>query len=110
MTKQPALPFEPPARSAVSTQALCSGPIETSVFAVSGSAARPGERAHVGVKFGRVLIYLEDRAALDSLARAVGQAVDLGAAIFSPPKDAFAEVEANARRRFERTGDIAALR
>lgn len=64
----------------------------------------------MGVKFTRVLIYLEDRAALDSLARAVGQAVDLGTATFSPPNDTFAEAEAAARRRFERTGDFVALR
>ena len=93
----------------VSTQALCFGPIETSVFGVAGAAARPGSRAHVGVKFGRVLIYLEDRAALESLANAVAQAVEMASAVFGPADDAFTAVELNARRRFERTGDLAKL-
>jgi hypothetical protein len=94
----------------VSTQALCFGPIETSVFAVAGTSARPGERAHVGLKFGRVLIYLEDRAAVDSLTRAVSQAVEMAGAVFGPTQDAFTEAEARARQRFERTGEAAALR
>ena len=65
---RPAAVSMPPGHGSceVSTQALCFGPIETSVFAVAGSAARPGGRAHVGIKFGRVLIYVEDRAALGS--------------------------------------------
>ena len=93
----------------VSTQALCCGPLETSVFAVSGTAARPGEPAHVGLKFGRILIYLEDRAAVESLAAAVRQAVDLASAVFRPAEDAFTEAEAEARRRFERSGAVAQL-
>jgi hypothetical protein len=94
----------------VSTQALCYGPIETSVFGVAGPAARPGSRAHVGLKFGRILIYLEDRAALESLAHAVAQAVEMASAVFGPADDAFTATEAAARRRFERTGDLAKLR
>lgn len=93
----------------VSTQALCFGEIETSVFAVARSAARPGERTHIGIKYGRVLIYLEDRAALESLANAVEQALEMAGAVYGPLRDAFTEVEARARQRFERTGDVTQL-
>jgi hypothetical protein len=108
---RPAAVSMPPGHGSceVSTQALCYGPIETSVFAVAGSAARPGGRAHVGIKFGRVLIYVEDRASLDALAGAVGQALQMANAVFGPAKDAFTEAEAAARRRYERTGDVAKL-
>lgn len=88
--------------STISTQALCYGPIETSVFGVTGSAARPGGRAHIGVKFGRVLIYLEDRTALEHLAGAVRQAVEMADAVFGQVQDSFAVAEFEDRRRFER--------
>lgn len=67
------------------------------------------EAGRTGIKFGRLLIYLEDCAALERLARAVGQAVDLREAIFSPPRDAFAKAEIAARRRFERNGNVSSL-
>jgi hypothetical protein len=77
-------------------------------MAVTGAAAREG-RAHIAMRVGRVLIYLEDRAALDSFARAFHQAEDLAEATFGPPADAFTETENYARRRFERTGDVSQL-
>lgn len=104
-------PARPPQRPAtitsctVSTQALCCGAVETSVFAVAGAASRPGERAHIGIKFGRVLLYLEDRTALDILAEAVQQATDMADAVFGPLEDAFTDAERRTRRRFERSGD-----
>ena len=88
--------------STVSTQALCYGPIETSVFGVAGSAARPGGRAHIGIKFGRVLVYLEDRTALEHLAGAVRQAMEMADAVFGQTQDSFAVAEIEDRRRFER--------
>jgi hypothetical protein len=94
----------------VAAQVICSGPVETSIFAVAGQATRPGTRPHVGIKFGRVLIYVEDWAALDRLVGAVERAVTMAPGVFGPPQDAFTEAEADARRRFERTGDVAALR
>ncbi len=106
-------PTSPPpggyASCVVSTQALCYGHVETSVFAVAGAAARPGGRAHVGLKFGRVLIYFEDRNSLESLANAVAQAIEMAGAVFGPTSDAFTATEIAARRRFERTGDLAKL-
>jgi len=93
----------------IAAQALCAGPQETSVFGVTGSAARPGERAHIGLKFGRILIYLEDRAALDSLTSAVEQAIGMADSVYGPVRDAFAAAEADARRRFERSGDATHL-
>lgn len=70
---------------------------------VAGAAARPG-RENIAVRYGRVLIYLEDRAALISLMHCVAHAEQLADRAFGPPEDAFAEVEHNARRHFERTG------
>ena len=92
----------------IAIQALCRGPLDTSVMAVTGAAARKG-REHIAVRVGRVLIYLEDRAALDSFTRALHQAGDLADATFGPPADAFTETETHARRRFERTGDVSQL-
>jgi hypothetical protein len=107
-------PFEPPkkvrASCAVSMQALCFGEIETSVFGVAGAAARPGEHAHIGIRYGRVLVYIEDRIALERLADAVGQAMEMARAVFPEVPDAIALAEIKARRRFERTGNVTTLR
>lgn len=107
MANSPARPPEMPtfASCTVSTQALCCGAVEASVFAVAGSATRPGERAHIGIKFGRVLLYIEDRIALNILAEAVQQATDMADAVFGPLEDAFTDAERRARRRFERSGN-----
>lgn len=94
----------------IAAQALCAGPQETSVFGVTGSAARPGERAHIGLKFGRILIYLEDRAALDALVQATHQAEGMADSVYGPVQDVFTEEEARARRRFERSGDATQLK
>jgi hypothetical protein len=104
-------PAPPSPRSSciVSSQALYYGDVEISVFAVAGSAARPSERAHIGIKFGRVLFYLEDRQSLASLAEAIGQATDMANAVFGPVQDAFTDAEARARQRFERSGDTTHL-
>ena len=112
MTKRDPQPDAVPGRASctIATQALCYGQLETSVFGVAAPHTREGERAHIGLKFGRILIYLEDRAALESLALAVGQAVEMAGAVFGPLRDAFAEAESEAQQRFERTGDVAKLR
>jgi hypothetical protein len=71
---------------------------------VTGTAVRPGSRAHIGLKFGRVLIYLEDRAALTALVDAVQQAVGMATGVFGPVSDAFTEAESDAQHQFERSG------
>lgn len=98
------------ARADLSTQALCRGPLETSVFGVSGSAARGSRGPHIGLRYGRLLMILEDRMALEQLAASVAQALDMATGVFGPPEDAFTEAEREGRARFERTGNAAALR
>lgn len=85
----------------VIAQAVCAGPILTTVRAVSGQAARPG-RSHISVRFGSVLIYLEDRDALDALAQAVKDCERLADDVFGPVQDAFTEAAARELRAFER--------
>lgn len=94
---------EPQPVCLVATQAICRGNQDTAVTVVAGAAARPG-REHIALRYGRVLLYLEDRAALAALAACVARAQAMADRAFGPPEDAFAEAERNARRYFERTG------
>jgi hypothetical protein len=49
-----------------------------------------------------VLLYLEDRAALDALAGAVRAAGGHADAVYGEPRDAFSLTEARTRRNFEK--------
>jgi hypothetical protein len=77
------------------------GDQEDRVQGVTAVASRTGE-AHVALRVGGVLLYLEDRDALDALRRAVGKAEALADAVYGPVEDAFTRAEARARRGFER--------
>jgi hypothetical protein len=49
-----------------------------------------------------VLLYLEDRDALDALIRAVDKAEELGESVFPPVDDEFVRAEVRARRAFQK--------
>lgn len=85
----------------VVVQALCRGELETSVSAVPAYNSRNGN-AHLAVRVGRVLVYVEDREALIAFTSAWRRAGRLGEALFPPVPDAFDLAEARARRDFER--------
>lgn len=85
----------------IASNALCRGPIDTRVEAVPGQAARFG-KAHIVVRFGGLLFYLEDRAALDALSAAVTKANGFAEAVFGPVEDAFTVAERRTNRRYER--------
>ena len=87
----------------IAIQALCHGAIDWRVQGVTGAAARPG-REHIALRYGRVLLYVEDRAALAALADAVDAASKLRDRVFGPPEDAFTKAERTSRRRFEHSG------
>lgn len=65
----------------VAIQALCRGELDWRVQGVTGAAARKGQ-AHIALRFGRVLLYLEDRAALETLVDAVEAAYELREEVF----------------------------
>jgi hypothetical protein len=56
------------------------------VRGITAVASAPG-REHIAVTVGRILIYLEDHAALDALAAAVEQATNLAEDVFGPVDD-----------------------
>ena len=87
----------------IAIQALCHGSLEWRVRGVTGAAARPG-REHIALRFGRVLLYVEDRAALAALVDAVQAAYNLRDKVFGPAEDAFTKAERMSRLRFEHSG------
>jgi len=87
--------------SYVAVQVVCRGQLESKVLAVAAQASRNGN-AHVAVRVGRTLVYVQDRQALESFAAAWEQAVELGGRVFPTPPDGFARAEAQARHRFEK--------
>jgi hypothetical protein len=88
----------------IAIQALCRGELETAVMAVTGAAARPGHE-HISLRFGRVLLYLEDRAALEALVQIVERASAMADKVFGEVEDAFVEAEQRERLRIVRTGE-----
>jgi hypothetical protein len=86
MTRLPALPSLGAQACAITIAARSAGPLETMLFGVTAHAQRGGEPAHIGIKFGRILIYLEDRAALDSLVRITRQAEEMATANLPTPR------------------------
>lgn len=77
------------------------GDQDTRVQGVTSVASRTGE-AHLALRVGRVLVYLEDRDALLALGRAVRRAEELADEVYGPVDDAFTRAEADTRRRFEK--------
>jgi hypothetical protein len=89
----------------VATQALCRGELDWRVQGVTGAAARKG-KAHIALRYGRVLLYLEDMAALDALVDAVEAVYDLREEVFGAHHDLPAAARAG-RSSFERDGQPA---
>lgn len=102
--RYPPRPQEPVSNRLV-CQALCQGPLDTSVTAVTGAVARKG-KAHIAVRYGRVLLYIEDRAALEALVGAVDRANNLAEAVFGPADEAAEATRQAAIKLFERTGKV----
>ena len=86
----------------IAIQALCRGELDWRVQGVTGAAARKGQ-AHIALRFGRVLLYLEDMRALDALVDAVEAAYDLREQVFGSGPD-LPEAARVGRSSFERDG------
>ena len=99
------MPVRRPAREYGSCEVIASarlrGDQEDQVRGVTAVASRSGE-AHLVLRVGRVLLYLEDREALDALRRAVRKAEALADAVYGEVEDGFIRAEARARREFEK--------
>ncbi|MGH3098191.1 MAG: hypothetical protein ACRDMV_19590 [Streptosporangiales bacterium] len=85
----------------VAVTARLRGDQDRRVQGVAAVASRTGT-AHIALRVGQVLVYLEDREALDALRHAVRKAEHLADEVFGPVDDAFARAEAHARREFEK--------
>jgi hypothetical protein len=86
----------------VAIQALCRGELDWRVQGVTGAAARKGQ-AHIALRFGRVLLYLEDMAALETLVDAVEAAYELREHVFGAKHDLPEDAKIG-RSSFERDG------
>ncbi len=89
---------------AVATQARFAGPQDMSVLGVAPGASADGT-AHLAIRVGRILLYIEDRGALATWTEAWRRALDLADGVFGAVDDAFTEAERVERRRFERSAD-----
>ncbi len=86
----------------VATQAIFAGPQDHRVFAMTPEATGRGY-GHIAVRVGRVLVYLEDRDALQAWTTAIGKAADLAdAGVRTGP--ASRPVPATRRQQLERRG------
>jgi hypothetical protein len=86
----------------IAIQALCRGAFDWRVQGVTGAAARKGQ-AHIALRYGRVLLYLEDRAALETLVDAVEAACELREEVFGARHD-LTESASAGKSSFERDG------
>ena len=77
------LRVRPQPRMQVATQAIFAGPQEHRVSAMTPQASGRGD-GHIAVRVGRVLVYLEDRQALQAWTTAIAKAADLADAAFGP--------------------------
>jgi len=73
----------PQPRMQVAIQAIFAGPQEHRVCAMTPQASGRGY-GHIAVRVGRILLYLEDRDALQAWTTAIGKAADLADAAFGP--------------------------
>jgi hypothetical protein len=87
----------------IAIQALCRGAFDWRVQGVTGAAARKG-RAHIALRYGRVLLYLEDRAALETLVDAVEAAYELREEVFGVEPGSSMQRGQMAHSGFERDG------
>ncbi|MCU1679234.1 MAG: hypothetical protein JWM93_3992 [Frankiales bacterium] len=86
----------------VATQAIFTGDQDSNVRGVTEGAAVNG-RAHIAVRVGRVLVYVEDRAALSAWVNAWSDAAALGEQVF-PWDDSIAEAQRRERDQIAQTG------
>ena len=78
------LRVRPQPRMQVATQAIFAGPQDHRVCAMTPQASGRGY-GHIAVRVGRILVYLEDRDALQQAwTTAIGKAADLADAAFGP--------------------------
>ncbi len=77
------LRVRPQPRMQVATQAVFAGPQDHRVSAVTAEASGRGY-GHLAVRVGRILVYLEDRDALQAWTTAIGKAAGLADAAFGP--------------------------
>ncbi len=73
----------PEPRMHVATQAVFAGPQDHRVSAMTAEASGRGH-GHIAIRVGRILIYLEDRDALQAWTTAIGKATDLADSAFGP--------------------------
>jgi len=73
----------PEPRMQVATQAIFAGPQDHRVFAMTPQATGRGY-GHLAVRVGRILVYLEDRDALQAWTTAIGKADGLADSAFGP--------------------------
>lgn len=88
-------------RTAVIASVRLAGEQETSVRAVTTPASRAGH-GQIAIRLGRVLLYVEDRVALDAIIRTIRTAETHADAVYGERRDAFTLTEARARRQFEK--------
>jgi hypothetical protein len=74
---------DPPRTNRMAVQAIFAGPQDHQVIAVTGRAARNGAR-HIAIRIDRLLVYIEDPAALESCVLAWGRAIELAERLFPP--------------------------
>lgn len=86
----------------LAVQVVCRGNLDSKVLAVAAPASKNGT-AHVVVRVGRTITYVEDRQALEAFTSAWRRASELGQQVFPAEPDGFAWAEAQARRRFEKS-------
>jgi hypothetical protein len=89
----------------IAVQARLAGDQPVRVQGVTAVASCTGKE-HLSVMIGRVLLYLEDRAALDALTDAIQRANALAAGVFGPVDDAFTRAEARERVLIAKTGRL----
>lgn len=82
------LPPTPTPRGLVAAQAIFAGPIDTGVRAVTARVAGAGNEV-IALRLGSLLVYVEDREALDALGCVLRRADALADRVFGPPEDAF---------------------
>ena len=75
---------DPEPRCSVAAQAVMAGPQEVRVNAVAPHVSET-RRGHICLRVGRILIYLEDRTALEDWTAALSQANRLAEGAFGPP-------------------------
>ncbi len=77
------LRVRPQPRMQVAAQAIFAGPQDHRVCAMTPQATGRGY-GHIAVRVGRILVYLEDRQALEAWTTAIGKAADLADSAFGP--------------------------